>query len=86
MKRPTDLEAQAALDAWADSIAALEPDVAAGVAAYAGRLASDRRLSADDRHFAAEQANAIRRALRRAKGKTKAPATKKTARKPGKQS
>lgn len=82
MKRAIDPEAQAALDAWADKIAALEADVAAGVAAYAGRLASDRRLSADDRQFAAAQADAIRRALRRAKAK--APATKKTGRKPGK--
>ena len=82
MTKPIDPEAQAALDEWADKIAALKPDVAAGVAAYAGRLASDRRLSADDRQFAAAQADAIRRALRRAKAK--APATKKPGRKPGK--
>lgn len=84
MKQPTDHEAQA-LDAWADKIASLEPAVAAGVMSYAGRLASDRRLPADDRRFAAAQANAIRRAIRRAKGKTK-PATKKPARKSGKKS
>jgi hypothetical protein len=45
MKRAIDPEAQAALDAWADKIAALEPDVAAGVAAYAGRLATQPRTS-----------------------------------------
>jgi hypothetical protein len=85
MKRPNDPEAQAALDAWADKIAALEPDVAAGVAAYAGRLASDRRLAKDDRRFAAAQADAIRRALRRvSRTRAKATATKKPGRKPGK--
>lgn len=67
MTKPIDRETKAALNGWADKIAALEPEVAAGVAAYAGRLAADRRLSADDRQFAAAQADAVRRAVRRAK-------------------
>ena len=82
MTKPVDTEAQVALDAWADKIADLEAEVAAGVAAYAAGLAADRRLAADDRRFAAAQADAIWRALRRAR--TKAPATKKTGRKSGK--
>lgn len=85
MSKPNNLDTQAALDAWADKIAALESDVAAGVAAYAGRLAADRRLTKDDRQFAAAQADAIRRALRRAKAKAPAKlASKKTAGKPPK--
>ena len=79
-------EAVAALDAWAEQIAALEADVAAGVAAYSKRLAADRRLSADDREFAAAQADAIRRALRRSKAKERAPASGKAGRKPGRKS
>lgn len=87
MKKTTDLDTQAALDAWADKIAALESDVAAGVAAYAGRLAADRRLTKDDRQFAAAQADAIRRAVRRAKAKAPAKlASKKPARKAGRKS
>ncbi len=74
MKKKTDPEALAALDAWADKIAALEPDVAAGVAAWATTLATDRRLSKVDRDFAQAQLDAVRRALRRAKGKPPATA------------
>jgi len=74
MKERTDPEAQAALDAWADKIAALEPDVAAGVARYAARLAADRRLGKADRDLATAQVDAIRRAVRRAKGKAAATA------------
>lgn len=77
-------EAMAALDAWADQIVKLESDVAAGVAAYSKRLASDRRLSAEDRQFATAQADAIRRAIRRKKAKGDAPASGKAARKQGK--
>jgi hypothetical protein len=69
MTKPTDPEAQAAMDEWADKIAALEADVAAGVMALASRMASDRRLAADDRRFAKSQADAVRRALRRTKSK-----------------
>jgi hypothetical protein len=60
-------ESGKALDEWAERIAALEPDVAAGVASYAKRLAGDTRLAKADRQFAAAQADAIRRAIRRAK-------------------
>lgn len=56
-----------ALDDWADRIAALEPAVSAGMASYAKRLAGDKRLAKADRQFAAAQADAIRRAIRRAK-------------------
>ena len=83
MKPPLD-ETLAALDAWADQIAGLEGDVAAGVAAYSKRLAADRRLSADDRKFAAAQADAIRRALRRIRAKKVKPASGKAGRKHGK--
>ncbi len=62
-----DSETGKALDEWADRIAALEADVAAGVASYAKRLAGDKRLGKPDRQFAAAQADAIRRAVRRAK-------------------
>ncbi|HUY36723.1 MAG TPA: hypothetical protein VMV69_28575 [Pirellulales bacterium] len=62
------------LDEWADKIAALEPDVPAAVARYALRLASDRRLPKDDRDFAKAQADAVRRAVRRAKAKRCPPA------------
>ncbi len=66
--RPDTTEA---LDDWADRIASLEPTVAAGVAEYAKRLAADRRLSKPDRQFAEAQADAVRRAIRRAKAKAK---------------
>lgn len=62
-------ESKAVMDEWADKIAALEADVSRGVMALALRMASDRRLSADDRRFAQSQADAVRRALRRAKAK-----------------
>ena len=62
-----DSETGKALDEWADRIAALEADVAAGVASYAKGLAGDKRLAKADRQFAAAQADAIRRAVRRAK-------------------
>ena len=84
MKRTTDPEAQAALDEWAAKVAALEPEVIRATIAYASRLAADRRLSTDDRRFAAAQADAVRRAMRRAKAKAKPPATKKPGRKSGK--
>lgn len=87
MKAPTEPIDPATQAEWADRIVALEPDVSAGVAAYALRMAADRRLPAADRQFAKSQAEAIRRALRRAKAKAKAkPATTKSARKPGKKS
>lgn len=86
MAKSTDPEARAELDEWAAKVAALESDVARGVIAYAARLAADRRLSADDRRFAKSQADAVRRALRRAKSKGKAPPAKKAGRKPGKPS
>jgi hypothetical protein len=82
-KRP---KALAALDAWAEQIAGLEADVAAGVAAYSKRLAADRRLSAEDRKFAAAQADAIRRALRRIRAKGTGPTGGKAGRKPGRKS
>lgn len=71
MKRETSNpdESRAAMDEWADKIAALEADVSRGVMALASRMASDRRLSVDDRRFAKSQADAVRRALRRAKAK-----------------
>lgn len=56
-----------ALDDWADRIAALEPEVSAGMASYAKRLAGDKRLAKADRQFATAQADALRRAIRRAK-------------------
>ncbi|HUY37172.1 MAG TPA: hypothetical protein VMV69_30965 [Pirellulales bacterium] len=84
MKKKTDPEAQAALDAWADKIAALEPDIAAEVARVATRLAADRRIPKVDRDFAQAQVDAVRRALRRAKGKP--PATAKGTPKPRKKS
>ena len=71
MNQQTDPEAPASLDAWADKIAALEPDVAAGVARYAARLAADRRLGKADRDLATAQADAVRRAVRRAKAKAR---------------
>lgn len=73
MKRETSNpdESRAAMDEWADKIAALEADVSRGVMAWASRMASDRRLSVDDRRFAKSQADAVRRALRRAKAKAR---------------
>lgn len=70
-------DTKAALDAWADSVAALEPDLAAGVASYANRLAADPRLAKADRDFAKAQAEAIRRALRRAKTRPTATCNRK---------
>lgn len=59
-------ESREALDEWADKVAALEPEVSNGIAAYAKRLAADRRLRKADREFAEAQVKAIRRAVRRA--------------------
>lgn len=75
--KPKD-EPQQALDDWADRIAALEPDVVAGVATQAKRLAADRRLPAADRRFAKAQADAIARAVRRVASSP--PASKRPAR------
>lgn len=63
-----------------DKVAALPPDVVRATTAYAGRLAADHLLPAEDRRFAATQADAVRRALRRANDKAKA---KPPARQPG---
>lgn len=62
-------ESREAFDAWADQVATLEPATIRSIIALAGRLAADRRLSADDRRFATSQVDAVRRALRRAKSK-----------------
>ena len=52
------------LDAWANQIARLEPEVAQRVIEYARRIASTR-LPKGDREFAEAQARAVKRALRR---------------------
>jgi len=78
MPKTIDPEALAVLDAWADKVAVREPDIAAGLAAYAACLAADRRLAKHDREFAAAQAEAIWRALRRAKANTLATSLAKT--------
>jgi hypothetical protein len=67
----TNSDTGKALDDWADQIAALEPEVSAGLASYAKRLAGDKRLAKADRLFATAQADAIRRAIRRAKADKK---------------
>ena len=66
-RRKMDDESQQALDPWADQIAALEPEVRNGILARALRMAASRRLRKADREFAQAQAEAIGRALMRAK-------------------
>ena len=68
MPKTIEQGAQAVVDAWADRIAAMGPDVAAGIATCAACLAADRQLAKHDRKFAAAQADAIWRALRRNQG------------------
>ena len=66
-------ETPQALDDWADKIAALEPELVNGIQSLAKRLASDKRLRQADRDFAQSQADAIRRAVRRARSGRKKP-------------
>lgn len=62
-----DDETQQPLDAWADTIAALESEVRKRIEARARRMATNRRLRKADREFAKAQADAIGRAVVRRK-------------------
>ena len=55
------------LDLWAAKIAALEPDVARGVVEYAQRIADNARVPKADRDLAQAQADAVKRAVAKAK-------------------
>jgi hypothetical protein len=57
-------ESKTAFDDWAERIVSLEPDLRAGIVAYATRLAADRRVPKSDRDFAKAQADAIERAIK----------------------
>lgn len=61
------MEDETALDAWADTVAALELEVRDRIAARARRMAANRRLRKADREFAKAQADAIVRAVVRRK-------------------
>jgi hypothetical protein len=55
------------LDVWAAKIAALEPDVARGVIKYAQGIAGNVRVPKADREVAQAQADAVKRAIAKAK-------------------
>ncbi len=55
------------LDVWAAKIAHLEPDVASGVIEYAQRIAQSARVPKADRDIAQAQAEAVKRAIAKAK-------------------
>ena len=55
------------LDVWATKIAALEADVARGVINHAQGIAGDRCVPKADRNFAQAQAEAVKRAMAKAK-------------------
>jgi len=68
-----DNEELQALQLWVAEVASLEPAVREGIAAYASRLAADKRLRQADREFAQAQADAIRRGLSRSRKCNKTP-------------
>ena len=55
------------LGVWAAKIADLEPDLARGVIEYALGIACNRRVPKADRDFAHAQADAVKRAIAKAK-------------------
>lgn len=66
-QQATEPGAGESVETWAAKIAQLEPDVAQGVLAYAGRIAGNRRVPKADREVAQAQADAVRQAIAKAK-------------------